>query len=128
MTTSLDGVGQGGRHGFSGLQREGYPFHQSASRGGQYFSAKQLHGANSELLAQLPAGSSSGPERQHRSALHKITTITRGLRLKSARSTITHSTGNQFGQPSGDFNTSMGQIFSTAGDNRIGQMGAKFMF
>jgi hypothetical protein len=61
-------------------------------------------------------------------ALHKITKITEGTSCEIRAEYFNVFNRAMLGLPSGDYNNNMGYIFSTSGDNRIGQLGVKFTF
>jgi hypothetical protein len=61
-------------------------------------------------------------------ALHKITKITEGTSVEIRAEFFNVFNRTSWGLPSGVFEGNMGYVTSTQGDNRIGQLGAKFTF
>ncbi len=97
--------------------------------GGQYFSPASFSQAKLGTIGATSRRFFFGPGTDNTDlALHKITKITERTSCEIRAEYFNVFNRTSFGMPSGDFNNNMGQIFSTAGDNRIGQLGAKFTF
>jgi hypothetical protein len=98
--------------------------------GGEYFDAASSFAA--PTLGTFGATSRRfffGPGTDNTDlSLHKITKITEGTSVEIRAEYFNVFNRTSFGLPSGTFTSNMGVVTSTQGDNRIGQLGAKFTF